>query len=467
MRQVAGLFLLLGIATPISLQLLINNYMILPLLITIFQAATYHCGKPVVPMRNRNTAGKLSNRIVGGWEAAPHSIPWQVRVKNKKTATSFFACGGSLIQFKDGNSTDLVLTAAHCFEEDGRYAPVSSISVIVGAHDLNNPDETTSRTIQALQYMHKNFESRRKENDIALVRLEKAVVHSKATIPVCLPKQGESLPFGKMCFVSGWGSTSERGSSSTILRQVEVEILNYDKCYKKLDQQMYFCAGIMAGGKDSCQGDSGGPLVCDVYGKFVQYGIISHGSGCARAGTPGVYTALPQYVSWLQGKDKAMGGSKGSVDPMKEEPSEKQPIGGRGPTNSFTMGLPSSFGSPSFPSMSSLSHRPFSSSFPDMPNDISKFVNRVILMTKIDFVAKSFECGKPAVKSARHGPIGRKFNRIVGGYEATPHSLPWQVRVLRNKYGNMYSLCGGSLIQLKSGNSTDLVLTAAHCLEER
>ncbi|KFD62834.1 hypothetical protein M514_05526, partial [Trichuris suis] len=355
MRQIAGLLLLLGIAT----------------------AATYHCGKPVVPLRSRHTAERLSNRIVGGWEAAPHSIPWQVRVKTKKTAVSFFACGGSLIQFRGGNSTDLVLTAAHCFEEDGKYAPVSSISVVIGAHDLNDPDETTRRTIQALQYMHKDFESKTKENDIALVRLEKAVVHSKATIPVCLPKQGDPLPFGKTCFVSGWGTTSEYGSSSTVLRQVEVEVLQYDKCYKKLDEKMYFCAGIMAGGRDSCQGDSGGPLVCDVYGKFIQYGVISHGAGCARAGTPGVYTTLPSYINWLQDRDKAMKRSKGSVDPMKDEPSEKQPTGGRGPTNSFTIGSNSPFESPSFPSVPSLSNRPPSSYFGNMPNDIMELVNQL------------------------------------------------------------------------------------------
>ncbi|XP_063701821.1 trypsin 3A1-like [Culicoides brevitarsis] len=46
-------------------------------------------------------------------------------------------------------------------------------------------------------------------------------------------------------------------------------------------------------------------------------------------------------------------------------------------------------------------------------------------------------------------------NRIVGGYEATPHEFPWTVGLFRQ--GKLY--CGASLI------SENFLLTAAHCVD--
>lgn len=48
------------------------------------------------------------------------------------------------------------------------------------------------------------------------------------------------------------------------------------------------------------QGDSGGPLAKT--GTRSQVGIVSHGYGCARPNTPGVYTNLcnPDIQNWLR-----------------------------------------------------------------------------------------------------------------------------------------------------------------------
>ena len=58
-----------------------------------------------------------------------------------------------------------------------------------------------------------------------------------------------------------------------------------------------WCAAVAGGGKDSCQGDSGGPIVDANTG--VQLGVVSWGDGCARAGIPGVYTRLGNYVDYI------------------------------------------------------------------------------------------------------------------------------------------------------------------------
>ena len=61
--------------------------------------------------------------------------------------------------------------------------------------------------------------------------------------------------------------------------------------------------------------------------------------------------------------------------------------------------------------------------------------------------APSYECGKPV------------SSRIVGGKEATPFSVPWQVGLVRK--GQMDPFCGGTLI------SPTHVMTAAHCTQRK
>merc|ERR1711915_1171570 len=75
--------------------------------------------------------------------------------------------------------------------------------------------------------------------------------------------------------------------------------------YVKPDE---ICAGepdkdnndLIDGGTDSCQGDSGGPLMCDIDGKAVVTGIVSHGEGCAVEGYPGIYGRVFSYKSWIE-----------------------------------------------------------------------------------------------------------------------------------------------------------------------
>lgn len=62
------------------------------------------------------------------------------------------------------------------------------------------------------------------------------------------------------------------------------------------------CAGELAGGKDACQGDSGGPFLCKSVSNPEEWylaGVVSHGQGCARPGTAGIYTRVSLYLEWL------------------------------------------------------------------------------------------------------------------------------------------------------------------------
>ena len=51
---------------------------------------------------------------------------------------------------------------------------------------------------------------------------------------------------------------------------------------------------------DTCQGDSGGPLLLFTSNNvWEQVGITSIGDGCARANSPGIYTRVTAYQSWI------------------------------------------------------------------------------------------------------------------------------------------------------------------------
>jgi trypsin len=111
-----------------------------------------------------------------------------------------------------------------------------------------------------------------------------------------------SIAVGTNVVVTGWGRTSEGGSSSTTLRQVTVQIINQSTCNSAYSahggvSSNMICAGVPGGGRDACQGDSGGPLITTNPRSLV--GIVSWGVGCARPQFPGVYARVSSVCNWI------------------------------------------------------------------------------------------------------------------------------------------------------------------------
>ncbi|KAI5646906.1 trypsin domain-containing protein [Phthorimaea operculella] len=235
-----------------------------------------------------------ASRIVGGVEAGIDEFPWMARLTYFKR----FYCGGMLINDR------YVLTAAHCVKGFMWFM----IKVTFGEHDrCNSTAQPETRFV--LRAIANKFTLTNFDNDIALLRLNEKVPISESIQPICLPALNtKDLYVGVKAVASGWGTLSEEGKVSCTLQEVEVPVISNEECRRtKYTATMItdnmLCAGFpQTGQKDSCQGDSGGPLIAERKQdkRYELIGVVSWGNGCARAGYPGVYTRVTNYLDWIR-----------------------------------------------------------------------------------------------------------------------------------------------------------------------
>uniref|UniRef100_A0A667IB57 Chymotrypsinogen 2 n=1 Tax=Lynx canadensis TaxID=61383 RepID=A0A667IB57_LYNCA len=227
------------------------------------------------------------SRIVNGEDAVPSSWPWQVSLQ---TRSGFHFCGGSLI------SQHWVVTAAHCRVR-------KSHRVVAGVSDHGSDEEAVQvlRITEVFEYPL--WDQVSGSNDIALLKLATPALLSTTASPVCLPSANTSFPAGSLCATTGWGKTRYNSNKTPDkLQQAALPLLSNADCKKfwgsKITDVM-ICAG--ASGVSSCMGDSGGPLVCQKDGAWTLVGIVSWGSDWCNPFSPGVYTRVTKFISWVLG----------------------------------------------------------------------------------------------------------------------------------------------------------------------
>ncbi|XP_041031975.1 neurotrypsin isoform X2 [Carcharodon carcharias] len=245
---------------------------------------------------------RRKKRIIGGNKSIRGGWPWQASLRLKMFyRESRLLCGATLI------NNCWVLTAAHCFKRFGN--DTRHYFIRVGDYHTAVEDEYEREIPVEKIVTHKNYQPDSSDNDIALVRLKgkegHCVTFNQYATPVCLPGRKEKVRINRQtCYITGWGDTG-RSYSRTLL-QGAVPLLPKKICesrYRNKFTARMICAGNLSEHKrvDSCQGDSGGPLTCQrTGGRWVILGITSWGYGCGRKDSPGVYTKVSKFVSWIK-----------------------------------------------------------------------------------------------------------------------------------------------------------------------
>jgi secreted trypsin-like serine protease len=121
-----------------------------------------------------------NGRIVGGWEVARNSHPYQVGLlfgipNNDRTS---YLCGGSIINNKT------ILTAAHCTEGTDR------VQVIVGAHSIRIDEDTQQRFfVNSSRYRcHFGYNPFTLNNDVCIILLTEEIKFNDFVRPIDLPR---------------------------------------------------------------------------------------------------------------------------------------------------------------------------------------------------------------------------------------------------------------------------------------
>ncbi|MEU9187653.1 serine protease [Streptomyces sp. NPDC048484] len=238
--------------------------------------------------------------VIGGYPVEISETPWAVALSSRDrfggTRAGQF-CGGVVT----GRST--VLTAAHCLNEEVLGAPprqVRDLKVVAGRGNLGagGGSEIAVRDI----WINPRYDGHTNAGDFAVLTLARPL-GAGSVIRVAGPGSAVYAP-GTKAVVYGWGDTTGGGDFASALRAARVRVLSDAVCGKAYPgsadgtylARSMLCAGAADGGRDACQGDSGGPLVAQ--GRLI--GLVSWGSGCGRAGSPGVYTRASGVVTALR-----------------------------------------------------------------------------------------------------------------------------------------------------------------------
>merc|ERR550519_3200514 len=126
------------------------------------------------------------NKIVGGTEASPGELPYQISFQDTSYSTPFHFCGGSVY------NENWCITAGHCVAGENFDNP-KNLQIVAGDHNLfeEEGNEQPSTVIQIIQ--HEDYNGFTISNDFSVLKLETPLAMNDFVQGVMLPEQGEDI----------------------------------------------------------------------------------------------------------------------------------------------------------------------------------------------------------------------------------------------------------------------------------
>lgn len=191
-----------------------------------------------------------------------------------------------------------VLTAAHC------VIRALEFELHMGAQHFNDTTEI-GRIVDVTRtaIVHNRYNPVTFANDLALIKLSKAIEFTDKIQPALLPTTINDLFVDRNAIAIGWGLKHTHDISvASILQWAPLNIITHASCARIFGNSIVQETTICAKGENResvCNGDSGGPLVLQSDNRTL-VGVTSfgHPMGC-HIGIPQGFSRITSYVGWI------------------------------------------------------------------------------------------------------------------------------------------------------------------------
>lgn len=245
------------------------------------------------------------SRVLSGKFVQRDQQPWMVFLSLNFT-TMITSCSAVIL-------TEIhMLTAASCVHRNGTY-PASIKAYYMSTERLKGDYLYVDQV-----RLHTDFNATNHRNDIALLAVQRPLVFSRYTKPICIPSSPINLTDMRLT-VAGWGrlgNDEPTGKKSRALEPVKggereqtslyrgtVLGMYGEDCYHQFknfgyDDLIMFCAE-----RDSsalCDGDAAAPAMSTSSdGVTYLIGLASYGFPCGSSSLPSVFVRIDSFSPWI------------------------------------------------------------------------------------------------------------------------------------------------------------------------